>query len=79
MAYSQKRQSFLVNQGYAYKIINKIPAMDSEPGLSLGTPDEQARLLQQVLQASDKDLEEEESKADEDSNGKKKVSNYLLN
>jgi len=75
MQYSRKRQSFLVNQGYAYKIVNKIPAMDNEPGLSLSTPVEQAQLLQQVLQASDKDLEEEESKADEDSTVSRKETN----
>lgn len=67
MAYSRKRQSFLVNQGYAYKIVNKIPGMDEEPNLSLSTPAEQTQLLQQVIQASDKDLEEEELR-DEDGN-----------
>lgn len=65
MNYSRKRQSFLVNQGYAYKIVNKIPAMEQETGLDLSTPAEQASLLQQVLQASDKDLEEEETLDDE--------------
>jgi|EndMetStandDraft_6_1072998.scaffolds.fasta_scaffold1404358_1 DNA excision repair protein ERCC-3 len=65
MNYSRKRQSFLVNQGYAYKIVNKIPAMEQEVGLDLSTPSEQAMLLQQVLQASDKDLEEEETLDDE--------------
>jgi len=39
--------------------------MNQEPNLGLSTPMEQAQLLQQVLQASDKDLEEEETK-DED-------------
>jgi DNA excision repair protein ERCC-3 len=67
MPYSGKRQSFLVNQGYAYKIVNKLPGMDDEPNLGLSTAVEQSQLLQQVLQASDKDLEEEETK-DEDGN-----------
>ncbi|KAI6191482.1 General transcription and DNA repair factor IIH helicase subunit XPB [Aphelenchoides bicaudatus] len=65
MNYSRKRQSFLVNQGYAYKIVNKIPAMEQETGLDLSSPAEQAQLLHQVLQASDKDLEEEETIDDE--------------
>ena len=29
MAYSTKRQRFLVNQGYAFKIITKLPGMDT--------------------------------------------------
>jgi hypothetical protein len=41
--------------------------MDDEPNLGLSTAVEQSQLLQQVLQASDKDLEEEETK-DEDGN-----------
>lgn len=74
MNYSRKRQSFLVNQGYAYKIVNRIPAMDDEPNLGLSTPAEQAQLLQQVIQASDKDLEEEETKDDDGNPRDTKVS-----
>ncbi|KAI6209221.1 General transcription and DNA repair factor IIH helicase subunit XPB [Aphelenchoides besseyi] len=65
MAYSRKRQSFLVNQGYAYKVVNRIPAMEKETNIKMSTPSEQAQLLQQVIQASDRDLEEEETKDDE--------------
>jgi hypothetical protein len=65
MAYSRKRQQFLVNQGYAYKVVNKIPAMEQEPNLGLASDAEQAQLLQQVIQASEKDLEDEETVEDD--------------
>ena len=48
MAYSTKRQRFLVNQGYAFKIVTKLPGMDTDPTLSYGTKEEQAILLQKV-------------------------------
>ncbi|CAD5231159.1 unnamed protein product [Bursaphelenchus okinawaensis] len=62
MAYSRKRQRFLVDQGYAYKVVNKIPAMEKEQNLGLTTPADQAQLLQQVIAASDLDMEEEDVK-----------------
>lgn len=65
MGYSRKRQRFLVNQGYAYKVVNKIAGMENEPNLGFASGVEQAQLLQQVLQASDKDLEEEDTKDDD--------------
>ncbi|TKR78097.1 hypothetical protein L596_018959 [Steinernema carpocapsae] len=61
MGYSRKRQRFLVNQGYAYKVVNRLPGMENED-LKLGTKDSQMVLLQQVLQASDADAEEEDVK-----------------
>ncbi|KAH7714790.1 Ssl2p [Aphelenchoides avenae] len=61
MGYSRKRQRFLVNQGYAYKVVNNIPGMEKEP-LGLATKDSQLKLLQQVLQAQDQDAEEEDVK-----------------
>ncbi|CAD6185872.1 unnamed protein product [Caenorhabditis auriculariae] len=36
MGYSRKRQRFLVNQGYAYKVVNRLPGMEKED-LKLGT------------------------------------------
>ncbi|KAG5308969.1 ERCC3 helicase, partial [Pseudoatta argentina] len=59
MNYSRKRQRFLVNQGYAYKVITKLAGMDEEPDLMYGNRDEQGQLLQQVLTASDTDADEE--------------------
>lgn len=61
MNYSRKRQRFLINQGYSYKVITKLPGMDEEV-LSYATKQEQRDLLQQVLTASDADAEEEEVK-----------------
>ncbi|XP_022113513.1 general transcription and DNA repair factor IIH helicase subunit XPB [Pieris rapae] len=59
MAYSRKRQRFLVNQGYSYKVITELKGMDQEPDLMYGTREEQGMLLQQVLAASETECEEE--------------------
>lgn len=52
MNYSRKRQRFLVNQGYSYKVITKLAGMDEEPDLMYKTREEQGQLLQQVLDES---------------------------
>ncbi|XP_020288621.1 DNA excision repair protein haywire isoform X2 [Pseudomyrmex gracilis] len=59
MNYSRKRQRFLINQGYAYKVITKLAGMDEEPDLMYSSREEQGQLLQQVLTASDTDADEE--------------------
>ncbi|TNN74536.1 TFIIH basal transcription factor complex helicase XPB subunit [Liparis tanakae] len=58
MAYSTKRQRFLVDQGYSFKVITKLAGME-EGDLMFSTKDEQQQLLQKVLAASDLDAEEE--------------------
>ncbi|XP_069792127.1 general transcription and DNA repair factor IIH helicase/translocase subunit XPB [Narcine bancroftii] len=58
MAYSVKRQRFLVDQGYSFKVITKLAGMEEED-LSFGTKEDQQQLLQKVLAASDLDAEEE--------------------
>ncbi|XP_075174839.1 general transcription and DNA repair factor IIH helicase/translocase subunit XPB [Anomaloglossus baeobatrachus] len=58
MAYSTKRQRFLVDQGYSFKVITKLAGMEEED-LSFSTKEEQQHLLQKVLAASDLDAEEE--------------------
>uniref|UniRef100_A0A8B9D9P2 General transcription and DNA repair factor IIH helicase/translocase subunit XPB n=1 Tax=Anser cygnoides TaxID=8845 RepID=A0A8B9D9P2_ANSCY len=58
MAYSTKRQRFLVDQGYSFKVITKLAGMEEEE-LSFSSKEEQQQLLQKVLQASDLDAEEE--------------------
>lgn len=50
MNYSRKRQRFLVNQGYSYKVITKLAGMENEPDLLYKTREEQGQLLQQVSQ-----------------------------
>jgi DNA excision repair protein ERCC-3 len=58
MHYSRKRQRFLVNQGYSYKVITKLKGMEDEK-LAYGDRDSQLRLLQEVIRANDTDAEEE--------------------
>ncbi|XP_006876628.1 PREDICTED: TFIIH basal transcription factor complex helicase XPB subunit [Chrysochloris asiatica] len=58
MAYSTKRQRFLVDQGYSFKVITKLAGMEEEP-LAFSTKEEQQQLLQKVLAATDLDAEEE--------------------
>ncbi|XP_069092839.1 general transcription and DNA repair factor IIH helicase/translocase subunit XPB isoform X1 [Pleurodeles waltl] len=58
MAYSTKRQRFLVDQGYSFKVITKLAGMEEEE-LAYSTKEEQQQLLQKVLAASDLDAEEE--------------------
>ncbi|KAH0621273.1 hypothetical protein JD844_022381 [Phrynosoma platyrhinos] len=58
MAYSTKRQRFLVDQGYSFKVITKLKGMEEEE-LMFSSKEEQQQLLQKVLQASDMDAEEE--------------------
>ena len=59
VAFSTKRQRFLVNQGYAFKAITELSGIEYEEGLSFSTKEEQHLLLQKVLAASDIDAEEE--------------------
>jgi DNA excision repair protein ERCC-3 len=59
MHYSTKRQRFLVNQGYCYKVVTKLVGLEEERDLGYSTKREQAELLQKVLAASDADAEEE--------------------
>lgn len=58
MAYSTKRQRFLVDQGYSFKVITKLAGMEEEE-LAFSTKEEQQQLLLKVLAASDLDAEEE--------------------
>eukprot|EP00186_Timspurckia_oligopyrenoides_P004765 CAMPEP_0182443506 /NCGR_PEP_ID=MMETSP1172-20130603/2223_1 /TAXON_ID=708627 /ORGANISM="Timspurckia oligopyrenoides, Strain CCMP3278" /LENGTH=909 /DNA_ID=CAMNT_0024638811 /DNA_START=55 /DNA_END=2784 /DNA_ORIENTATION=+ len=67
MYYSSKRQQFLVDQGYAFKVITHLDGMDSVPDLEYTTREEQLELLQQVLIADDSEANEriEDLDADE--------------
>lgn len=59
MSFSRKRQRFLVNQGYSYKVITRLSGMEDDPDLYFKTKEEQAQMLQQVLRASDTEADEE--------------------
>lgn len=63
MHYARKRQSFLVNQGYAFKVITKLKGMDEEE-LLYTNKDEQQQLLHQVLAANESEAEEEKVPGD---------------
>jgi DNA excision repair protein ERCC-3 len=57
MFYSSKRQAFLVDQGYAFKVITHLQGIDDVPDLAFNTPAERRELLQTILLANDADLE----------------------
>lgn len=59
MSFSRKRQRFLVNQGYAYKVITKLTGLQEDNELYYKNHDETVLLLQQVMAATDADAEEE--------------------
>ncbi|KAI1308682.1 General transcription and DNA repair factor IIH helicase subunit XPB [Halotydeus destructor] len=58
MHYSRKRQRFLVNQGYSYKVVTELKGMEDEK-LLYGDRESQLKLLQEVVRANDADAEEE--------------------
>lgn len=58
MYYSAKRQSFLINQGYSYKVITRLAS--DEDNLFFSTKDEQRQLLERVLLTTDRGEDKEE-------------------
>ncbi|XP_066312363.1 general transcription and DNA repair factor IIH helicase/translocase subunit XPB1-like isoform X2 [Miscanthus floridulus] len=68
MYYSTKRQQFLIDQGYSFKVITSLPPPEEEPNLSFYTLDEQLELLSKVLNAGDDMIGVE--RLEEDSDGK---------
>jgi len=49
MIYSSKRQAFLVDQGYAFKVITHLTGIESLPDLAFTTASERRELLQNVM------------------------------
>lgn len=49
MYYSTKRQAFLVDQGYAFKVITHLKGMENLPNLAFTSQQERNELLQEVL------------------------------
>ncbi len=49
MYYSTKRQAFLVDQGYAFKVITHLNGMENLPNLAYSSAKERRELLQDVL------------------------------
>ncbi|RHZ44775.1 hypothetical protein Glove_709g103 [Diversispora epigaea] len=66
MHYSTKRQQFLIDQGYAFKVITSLEGMDEAPNLAYREHSEQMSLLSEVLLANDNaaDLDIEPSSED---------------
>ncbi|GAA5798893.1 transcription factor TFIIH complex ERCC-3 subunit [Helicostylum pulchrum] len=60
MYYSTKRQQFLIDQGYAFKVITNLEGMDTDPSIVFRTHQEQMDLLKAVLLTNDTDLRDEE-------------------
>lgn len=57
MFYSQKRQQFLIDQGYAFKVITHLDGMNKAT-LDFSTKEEQRQLLEAVLAANEADASE---------------------
>ncbi|MCL7038391.1 hypothetical protein MKW94_030913 [Papaver nudicaule] len=53
MYYSAKRQQFLIDQGYSFKIITSLPPPDSGADLGYHSLDDQLHLLNMILNAGD--------------------------
>ncbi|KAF5603296.1 DNA excision repair ERCC-3 [Fusarium pseudocircinatum] len=49
MHFASKRQAFLIDQGYAFKVITKLDGIEKTPDLAFSTPSEQKELLQGTL------------------------------
>jgi DNA excision repair protein ERCC-3 len=64
MFYSSKRQAFLVDQGYAFKVITRLEGLESHSKLAFSTPQERRELLMDVLLAKEEDGKEERIEGD---------------
>ena len=64
MYYSSKRQAFLVDQGYAFKVITRLEGLDQRSDLAFFHPEDRRELLMEVLMAKDADGESERINGD---------------
>jgi len=63
MYYSTKRQQFLVDQGYAFKVVTNLLDGAAAAQLQLSTRNEQLNLLAKILSTAVEDAQEEEEQA----------------
>jgi DNA excision repair protein ERCC-3 len=49
MFYSSKRQAFLVDQGYAFKVITQLANLEKTPNLAFATPETRRELLMTIV------------------------------
>ena len=54
--FPRQRQQFLVDQGYAFKVITELTGMAEDEGLSFATKPEQLDLLGMVLSANEAEV-----------------------
>ncbi|KAK3942426.1 P-loop containing nucleoside triphosphate hydrolase protein [Diplogelasinospora grovesii] len=59
MYYSSKRQAFLVDQGYAFKVITQLANIEKTPDLAFATAAERRELLQRTLVDNEKGGEDD--------------------
>ena len=64
MYYSAKRQAFLVDQGYAFKVISHLNGLENLPGLAYATAHERRELLSNVMLQNEESWGVEEIKDD---------------
>ncbi|KAF2786220.1 DNA repair helicase rad25 [Melanomma pulvis-pyrius CBS 109.77] len=64
MFYSSKRQAFLVDQGYAFKVITRLEGLEKRTDLAFYTTHERRELLMDVLLSKDADAAEEKINGD---------------
>ncbi|KZT29693.1 DNA helicase [Neolentinus lepideus HHB14362 ss-1] len=57
MFYSTKRQQFLIDQGYSFKVITHLDGLEKLPDLVYRTRDEQIELISSVLLANESDAD----------------------
>ncbi|TFY60810.1 hypothetical protein EVG20_g7280, partial [Dentipellis fragilis] len=57
MFYSTKRQQFLIDQGYAFKVITHLDGLEKMPDLVYKSRDEQIELISSVLLANESDAD----------------------
>ncbi len=59
MYYSSKRQAFLVDQGYAFKVITQLANIENTPDLAFASPQETRELLQRTLVDNERGAEDD--------------------
>ncbi|KAK6783349.1 hypothetical protein RDI58_021146 [Solanum bulbocastanum] len=77
MYYSTKRQQFLIDQGYSFKVITSLPPSDSGSELSYHRLDDQLQLLGKVLSAGDDAVGLEQLDEDADDVALQKARRYV--
>ncbi|CAI6295733.1 unnamed protein product [Periconia digitata] len=64
MAYASRRQAFLVDQGYAFKVITRLEGLNQRTDLAFSTPQERRELLMEICIAKDHEIEQEKIAGD---------------